>query len=173
MHPRTITRSRCRANGKRSGPQPPPVHGSTIQQRLDGPSSQQPWMLLSPERALTVEMVESVDSCDRLDGIVETYTECINKHAKFLSLETRSPSRQGYVVGEYVQAKEVYGAAAAEAQTASWAVLLCTGRGEPVGRHLQGHQGNREKPGGYPTKTDSGLVLSPNESATLWRNLLP
>ncbi|GBP79447.1 RNA-directed DNA polymerase from mobile element jockey [Eumeta japonica] len=34
------------------------------------------------------------------------------------------------------------------------------------GRHLQGHQGNG-KPGGYPLQTDSGLVLSPNESATL------
>ncbi|GBP79446.1 hypothetical protein EVAR_48909_1 [Eumeta japonica] len=32
--------------GKRSGPRPPPVRVYT-QQRLDGPSSQQPWMLLS------------------------------------------------------------------------------------------------------------------------------
>ncbi|GBP78752.1 Putative 115 kDa protein in type-1 retrotransposable element R1DM [Eumeta japonica] len=29
------------------------------------------------ERGLTAEMVESVDSCDQLDGVVELYTECV------------------------------------------------------------------------------------------------
>ncbi|GBP08076.1 hypothetical protein EVAR_39395_1 [Eumeta japonica] len=103
------------------------------------------------ERALTVEMVESVDSCDRLDGIVETYTECIRQaceaaipprnskrrlklpwwspeleglkkdaRTKKRSIRNAAPSRREYVVGEYVQAKEVYERAAAEAQTASW-----------------------------------------------------
>ncbi|GBP00875.1 hypothetical protein EVAR_50153_1 [Eumeta japonica] len=79
--------------GKRSGPRPPPpVHGSTTQQRLDGPSSQQPWMLLA-ERALTVEMVESVDSCDRLDGIVEAYTECIQQACE-ISIPPRNSKRR-------------------------------------------------------------------------------
>ncbi|GBP05731.1 hypothetical protein EVAR_91925_1 [Eumeta japonica] len=40
------------------------------------------------------------------------------------------------------------------------------GWGEPVGQHLQGHQG-REKPGGCPIKTDSGQVIGPDRSATL------
>ncbi|GBP98474.1 hypothetical protein EVAR_59900_1 [Eumeta japonica] len=41
------------------------------------------------------------------------------------------------------------------------------GRGEPVGRHLQGHQGNGKNREDILLQTDSGLVLSPNESATL------
>ncbi|GBP96743.1 hypothetical protein EVAR_77678_1 [Eumeta japonica] len=42
--------------------------------------------------------------------------------------------------------------------------------GEPVGRHLQGHQGNG-KTGRILLQTDS--VLSPNESATLLAETFP
>ncbi|GBP96398.1 hypothetical protein EVAR_90495_1 [Eumeta japonica] len=45
------------------------------------------------------------------------------------------------------------------------------GRGEPVGRHLQGHQGNGKNREDILLQTDSGLVLSPNRSALPGGNL--
>ncbi|GBP58885.1 hypothetical protein EVAR_54679_1 [Eumeta japonica] len=65
-----------------------------------------------------------------------------------------------------MQAREVYERAVAEAQTTSWKRFCSAQDGEPVGRHLQGHQ-ETGKPGGCPIKTDSGQVIGPDESATL------
>ncbi|GBP32112.1 Coiled-coil and C2 domain-containing protein 1-like [Eumeta japonica] len=73
-----------------------------------------------------------------------------------------------YVVGEYVQAKEVYQRAAAEAQTASWKRFCSAQDGESlwdgIYRVIRETGKNRED---ILLHTDSGLVLSPNESATL------
>ncbi|GBP97305.1 Retrovirus-related Pol polyprotein from type-1 retrotransposable element R1 [Eumeta japonica] len=145
-------------------------------------------------------MVESVDSCDRLDGIVEAYTECIQQaceisipprnskrrlklpwwspeleglkkkdaRTKKRRIRNAAPSRREYVVGEYVQAKEVYERAAAEAQTASWKRFCSAQDGESlwdgIYRVIRETGKNRED---ILLQTDSGLVLSPNESATL------
>ncbi|GBP96406.1 hypothetical protein EVAR_90503_1 [Eumeta japonica] len=87
------------------------------------------------ERTLTTEMVKSVGSCDQLDEVVETYTECIRQacdaaiprkssstwtetlvESRVRGAETRcahkeaahpkcGPGRREYVVGEYVQAR--------------------------------------------------------------------
>ncbi|GBP91972.1 Putative 115 kDa protein in type-1 retrotransposable element R1DM [Eumeta japonica] len=46
--------------------------------------------------------------------------------------ETWPPSRREYVVGEYVQAREVYERAAAEAQTASWKCFCSAHDGESL-----------------------------------------
>ncbi|GBP24166.1 hypothetical protein EVAR_10390_1 [Eumeta japonica] len=77
------------------------------------------------ERTLTVEMVKSVGSCDQLDEVVETYTECI-RHACDVAIPRKSSKARGlkspwreYVVGEYVQAREAYERVAAKAQTTS------------------------------------------------------
>ncbi|GBP82535.1 Putative 115 kDa protein in type-1 retrotransposable element R1DM [Eumeta japonica] len=183
--------------GKRSGPRPPT--GTRVYNTAKARWSEFAAAMDAAlaERALTVEMVESVDSCDRLDGIVETYTECIQqaceiaipprnskrrlklpwwspeleglkKDARTRSGASAAPSRREYVVGEYVQAKEVYERAAAEAQTASWKRFCSAQDGESlwdgIYRVIRETGKNRED---ILLQTDSGLVLSPNESATL------
>ncbi|GBP90792.1 Retrovirus-related Pol polyprotein from type-1 retrotransposable element R1 [Eumeta japonica] len=161
--------------GKRSGPRPPTgtqVY-NTAKARWSEFGAAMDAALI--ERALTLEMVESVDSCDRLDGIVETYTECIRQACetaiplrnskrrlklpwwspeleglkkdaltKKRRIRNAAPSRREYVVGEYVQARE-------SLWDGIYRVIRETGK-------------NRED---VLLQTDSGLVLSPNESATL------
>ncbi|GBP96829.1 Putative 115 kDa protein in type-1 retrotransposable element R1DM [Eumeta japonica] len=109
-------------------------------------------------------MVESVDSCDRLDGIRAEK----DARTKKRRIRNAAPSRREYVVGEYVQAKEVYERAAAEAQTASWKRFCSAQDGESlwdgIYRVIRETGKNRED---ILLQTDSGLVLSPNESATL------
>ncbi|GBP21028.1 Retrovirus-related Pol polyprotein from type-1 retrotransposable element R1 [Eumeta japonica] len=185
--------------GKRSGPRPPT--GTRVYNTAKARWSEFAAAMDAAlaERALTVEMVESVDSCDRLDGIVETYTECIQQaceiaipprnskrrlkfpwwspeleglkkdaRTKKRRIRNAAPSRREYVVGEYVQAKEVYERAAAEAQTASWKRFCSAQDGESlwdgIYRVIRETGKNRED---ILLQTDSGLVLSPNESATL------
>ncbi|GBP93909.1 hypothetical protein EVAR_90909_1 [Eumeta japonica] len=124
------------------------------------------------ERTLTTEMVKSVGSCDQLDEVVETYTECIRQacdaaiprkssntrglkplvESRVRGAETRCAHKKrrirnaapadGSTWSGYVQAREVYERAVAEAQTTSWKRFCSAQDGEPVGRHLQGHQGN-------------------------------
>ncbi|GBP83805.1 Putative 115 kDa protein in type-1 retrotransposable element R1DM [Eumeta japonica] len=121
----------CRANGEAVRSSAPPVHGSTIQQRLD-------------------------------EGLKK------DARTKKRRIRNAAPSRREYVVGEYVQAKEVYERAAAEAQTASWKRFCSAQDGESlwdgIYRVIRETGKNRED---ILLQTDSGLVLSPNESATL------
>ncbi|GBP24119.1 Retrovirus-related Pol polyprotein from type-1 retrotransposable element R1 [Eumeta japonica] len=185
--------------GRRSGPRPPTGTRiyNTAKARWSEFGAAMDAVLI--ERAPTVEMVESVDSCDRLNGIVETYTECIRQACKAAipsrnskcrlklpwwspeleglkkdvrtkkrRIRNAAPSRREYVVGEYVQAKEVYERAAAEAQTASWKRFCSAQDGESlcdgIYRVIMKTGKNRED---VLLQTDSGRVLSPNESATL------
>ncbi|GBP90781.1 Putative 115 kDa protein in type-1 retrotransposable element R1DM [Eumeta japonica] len=82
-------------------------------------------------------------------------------------IRNAAPSRREYVVGEYVQAKEVYERAAAEAQTASWKRFCSAQDGESlwdgIYRVIRETGKNRED---ILLQTDSGLVLSPNERQT-------
>ncbi|GBP90775.1 hypothetical protein EVAR_102457_1 [Eumeta japonica] len=116
------------------------------------------------ERTLTTEMVKSVGSCDQLDEVVETYTECIRQacdaaiprkssntrglkppwwspeleglkrdaRTKKRRIRNAAPGRREYVVGEYVQAREVYERAVAEAQTTSWKRFCSAQDGESL-----------------------------------------
>ncbi|GBP48763.1 hypothetical protein EVAR_32783_1 [Eumeta japonica] len=144
-------------------------------------------------------MVESVDSCDRLDGIVETYTECMRQTSmrrcyrnlkrrlklswwspeledlkkdtstKKRCIRNATPSRREYVVGEYVQTREVYERAAAEALTASWK-LFCSARDGEIlwdGIYRVIYRETRKNREEVLLQTDSGRVLGPKESATL------
>ncbi|GBP73889.1 hypothetical protein EVAR_82718_1 [Eumeta japonica] len=151
------------------------------------------------ERTLTVEMVKSVGSCDELDEVVETYTECIRQacnaaiprksskarglkplwwspeleglkreaHIKDRRIQNAAPSRREYVVGEYVQAREAYERAIAEAQTTSWKWFCSVQNGESlwdgIYRVIRETGKNRED---VLLKTDSGQVLGPDEPAT-------
>ncbi|GBP96373.1 hypothetical protein EVAR_65703_1 [Eumeta japonica] len=45
------------------------------------------------ERTLTTEMVKSVGSCDQLDEVVETYTECIRQACDAAILRKSSNTR--------------------------------------------------------------------------------
>ncbi|GBP89240.1 LINE-1 reverse transcriptase homolog [Eumeta japonica] len=90
------------------------------------------------ERTPTVEMVKSVGSCDQLDEVVETYTECIRKICN--AAIPRRSSKRGLKLP-----------CARGADSKLEAVLLCIGWGKSVRRHLQGHQGNGKKPGGCLT----------------------
>ncbi|GBP96048.1 hypothetical protein EVAR_63147_1 [Eumeta japonica] len=45
------------------------------------------------ERALTIEMVKSVGSCDQVDDVVETYTEYI-RHACDVGIPSRNSERR-------------------------------------------------------------------------------
>ncbi|GBP91349.1 hypothetical protein EVAR_59550_1 [Eumeta japonica] len=74
--------------GRRSGPRPPTgtrvnniakVRWSEFGTVID---------VALTKRAVTVEMVKSVSSCDRFDEIVGTYTECIRQ-----ACEAAIPSR--------------------------------------------------------------------------------
>ncbi|GBP31135.1 Putative 115 kDa protein in type-1 retrotransposable element R1DM [Eumeta japonica] len=122
------------------------------------------------ERALTVEMVEYVDSCDRLDRIWNPELKGLKKDAstKKRRIRNAAPSKREYVVGEYVQAKEVYERAVAEAQTASWKRFCTAQDGESlwdgIYRVIRETGKNRED---VLLQTDSGRVLGTNESATL------
>ncbi|GBP51309.1 hypothetical protein EVAR_34095_1 [Eumeta japonica] len=65
--------------GRRSGPRPPTgtrVYNTTKARWSEFGTAMDAALT---ERTLTVEMVKSADSCDQLDGIVETYTECIRQ----------------------------------------------------------------------------------------------
>ncbi|GBP47015.1 Retrovirus-related Pol polyprotein from type-1 retrotransposable element R1 [Eumeta japonica] len=114
------------------------------------------------ERTLTTEMVKSVGSCDQLDEVVETYTECIRQACDAAiprkSSNTRglkppwwSPELEGLKRDarteaahpkcgpgrrEYVVgkyvAREVYERAVAEAQTASWKRFCSAQDGESL-----------------------------------------
>ncbi|GBP97782.1 Putative 115 kDa protein in type-1 retrotransposable element R1DM [Eumeta japonica] len=152
------------------------------------------------ERTLTTEMVKSVGSCDQLDEVVETYTECIRQacdaaiprkssstrglkppwwspeleglkrdaRTKKRRIRNAAPGRREYVVGEYVQAREVYERAVAEAQTTSWKRFCSAQDGESlwdgIYRVIRETGKNRED---VLLKTDSGQVIGPDESATL------
>ncbi|GBP51265.1 hypothetical protein EVAR_48358_1 [Eumeta japonica] len=111
------------------------------------------------ERALTVEMVKFVGSYDQLDGIVETYTECIRQACDATSPPKNSKRRLKLPW----QSPELRGVE-----------IVCThqesahpkhGPQEPVERHLQDYQKNEEKAGGCPTSNRLGTSL--DESATL------
>ncbi|GBP85083.1 Putative 115 kDa protein in type-1 retrotransposable element R1DM [Eumeta japonica] len=145
-------------------------------------------------------MVKSVGSCDQLDEVVETYTECIRQacdaaiprkssstrglkppwwspeleglkrdaRTKKRRIRNAAPGRREYVVGEYVQAREVYERAVAEAQTTSWKRFCSAQDGESlwdgIYRVIRETGKNRED---VLLKTDSGQVIGPDESATL------
>ncbi|GBP90787.1 Putative 115 kDa protein in type-1 retrotransposable element R1DM [Eumeta japonica] len=129
------------------------------------------------ERGLTAEMVESVDSCDQLDGVVELYTECVSPELEGLKkdantkkrrIRNAAPSRRPHVVEEYVRAKEVYERAAADARTASWKRFCSTQDRESmwdgVYRVIRDTGGSRED---VLLRDDSGRVCNPDESAAL------
>ncbi|GBP88972.1 Retrovirus-related Pol polyprotein from type-1 retrotransposable element R1 [Eumeta japonica] len=83
-------------------------------------------------------------------------------------IRNAAPSRREYVVGEYVQAREVYGRAVAEAQTTSWKRFCSAQDGESlwdgIYRVIRETGKNREN---VLLKTDTGQVLGPDESTTL------
>ncbi|GBP94925.1 Retrovirus-related Pol polyprotein from type-1 retrotransposable element R1 [Eumeta japonica] len=86
---------------------------------------------------------------------------------KKLGIRNGAPSRREYVVGEYVQAKEVYERAVAEAQT-SWKRFCSAQDGENlwdgIFRVISETGKNRQD---VLLLADSGQVLGPNESVTL------
>ncbi|GBP00887.1 hypothetical protein EVAR_50159_1 [Eumeta japonica] len=98
----------------------------------------------SNERTLTTEMVKSVGSCDQLDEVVETYTECI-RQACDAAIPRKSSSTRGLEFpgsGRRAHKRRIRNAA--------------PGRREETG-----------KTGRMSIKTDSGQVIGPDESATL------
>ncbi|GBP33038.1 Putative 115 kDa protein in type-1 retrotransposable element R1DM [Eumeta japonica] len=129
------------------------------------------------ERTLTVEMVKSVSSCDQLDEVVETYTECIQQSCdaaipRCAHQEAAHPKcgpQQAGVRGRrYVQAREVYERAVAKAQTTSWK-RFCSAQyreslWDGIYRVIRETGKNRED---VLLKTDLGQVLGPDQSATL------
>ncbi|GBP90798.1 Putative 115 kDa protein in type-1 retrotransposable element R1DM [Eumeta japonica] len=135
------------------------------------------------ERTLTVEMVKSVGSCDQLDEVVETYTECIRQayNAAFprKSSKTRGLKRdvrtKGLKRDVRTKKREDYERAVAEAQTTSWKRFCSVQDGESlwdgIYRVIRETGKNQED---VLLKTDSGQVLDLNESATLLaENFIP
>ncbi|GBP78580.1 Putative 115 kDa protein in type-1 retrotransposable element R1DM [Eumeta japonica] len=132
------------------------------------------------ERTLTTEMVKSVGSCDQLDELEHAWTETPpwwspeleglkrDARTKKRRIRNAAPGRREYVVGEYVQAREVYERAVAEAQTTSWKRFCSAQDGESlwdgIYRVIRETGKNRED---VLLKTDSGQVIGPDESATL------
>ncbi|GBP85101.1 hypothetical protein EVAR_51220_1 [Eumeta japonica] len=106
------------------------------------------------ERILTVEMVKSVYSCDQLDEtetpLMEFRVRGVEKGCAYQEAAhpERSPKQtgirgRGICLGQRGLRKGSVRGADRELE----AVLLSTRWGEPVGQHLQGHQGNGEKTG--------------------------
>ncbi|GBP86666.1 hypothetical protein EVAR_60517_1 [Eumeta japonica] len=89
-------------------------------------------------------------------------------HTKKRRIRNTTPSRREYVVGEYVQAKEVYERAATEAQPASRKRFCSAQDGkslwDSICRIIRKTGKNRED---VLLQTDPGRVLGPNESTTL------
>ncbi|GBP95482.1 Retrovirus-related Pol polyprotein from type-1 retrotransposable element R1 [Eumeta japonica] len=118
------------------------------------------------ERTLTVEMVKSVVLCDNstspeLEGLKR------DARTKKRRIRNAATSRREYVVGKYLQAREDYERAVADAQTTSWKRFCSAQDGESmwdgIYRVIKEIGKNRED---VLLKTDSGQVLGPDESAT-------
>ncbi|GBP18606.1 hypothetical protein EVAR_14376_1 [Eumeta japonica] len=118
------------------------------------------------ERTLTTEMVKSVGSCDQLDEVVETYTECIRQACDAAiprkSSNTRGLKPPGGVPSQRAETRCAHKEAAhpkcGPGSGSTWSGSMCR-----LGRVIR----KQEKPGGCPIKTDSGQVIGPDESATL------
>ncbi|GBP53032.1 hypothetical protein EVAR_43317_1 [Eumeta japonica] len=113
------------------------------------------------ERTLTTEMVKSVGSCDQLDELLRLTPNASDKHDAAIPRKSSntwtetpwwSPELEGLKRDARTKKRRIRNAAPAGG-------VRGRGDGEPVGRHLQGSSGKREKPGGCPIKTDSGQVI--------------
>ncbi|GBP46651.1 Putative 115 kDa protein in type-1 retrotransposable element R1DM [Eumeta japonica] len=141
------------------------------------------------EGTLTTEMVKSVGSCDQLDEVVETYTECIRqacdaaiprKSSNTRGLKPLVESRvRGLKRDARTKKRRIRNAAPADGSTWSGYVQARrftkgqwlrrrprAGNGfalhrmeRACGTASTGSSGKREKPGGCPIKTDSGQVI--------------
>ncbi|GBP26465.1 Putative 115 kDa protein in type-1 retrotransposable element R1DM [Eumeta japonica] len=121
------------------------------------------------ERTLTVEIVKSVGSCDQLNDVVETYTECIRQACVTAIPRKRSKTRglkPPWWSPELEKLKR--DARIAEAQTTSWKRFCSAQDGESlwdgIYRVIRKTGKNRKD---VLLKTDSEQVLGPDESATL------
>ncbi|GBP98226.1 hypothetical protein EVAR_62932_1 [Eumeta japonica] len=115
-------------------------------------------MLLN-ERTLTTEMVKSVGSCDQLDEVVETYTECI-RQACDAAIPRKSSNTRGLkpLVESRVRGlKRDARKEAAHPKCGPGSGSTWSGRCR-LGRVIR----KQEKPGGCPIKTDSGQVIEAN-----------
>ncbi|GBP97435.1 hypothetical protein EVAR_61141_1 [Eumeta japonica] len=117
------------------------------------------------ERTLTTEMVKSVGSCDQLDEVVETYTECI-RQACDAAIPRKSSNTRGLkpLVESRVRGLK------RDARTKKRRIRnAAPAGGSTWSGSMQARRVIREtgKPGGCPIKTDSGQVIGPDESATL------
>ncbi|GBP74832.1 Putative 115 kDa protein in type-1 retrotransposable element R1DM [Eumeta japonica] len=114
-------------------------------------------------------MVKSVVSCNQLDEW-SPELEGLKRDARTKKryIRNASPGRREYVVGEFVQAREDYERAEAEAQTMSWKRFCSVQDGESlwdgIYRVIRETGKNQEN---VLLKTDSGQVLGLDESATL------
>ncbi|GBP96468.1 hypothetical protein EVAR_48131_1 [Eumeta japonica] len=125
----------------------------------------------SNERTLTTEMVKSVGSCDQLDEVVETYTECIRQACDAAiprkSSNTRglkppwwSPELEGLKRDARTKKRRIRNAAPGRRE-------YVVGEMESLWDGIYRVIRETGKPGGCPIKTDSGQVIGPDESATL------
>ncbi|GBP97785.1 hypothetical protein EVAR_90918_1 [Eumeta japonica] len=123
------------------------------------------------ERTLTTEMVKSVGSCDQLDEVVETYTECIRQACDAAiprkSSNTRglkppwwSPELEGLKRDARTKKRRIRNAAPGRRE-------YVVGEMESLWDGIYRVIRETGKPGGCPIKTDSGQVIGPDESATL------
>ncbi|GBP97300.1 hypothetical protein EVAR_90478_1 [Eumeta japonica] len=126
VHPRTITRSRSPCGWRDDPALGSLVHESTIRQRLDG-RVRSSHGCCSNERTLTTEMVKSVGSCDQLDEL-----EGLKRDARTKRRIRNAAPAGGSTWSGYVQAREVYERAVAEAQTTSWKRFCSAQDGESL-----------------------------------------
>ncbi|GBP04183.1 hypothetical protein EVAR_19131_1 [Eumeta japonica] len=120
------------------------------------------------ERTLTTEMVKSVGSCDQLDEVVETYTECIRqacdaaiprKSSNTRGLKPLVESRVRGLKRDARTKKRRIRNAAPAGGVRGWESLW-----DGIYRVIRETGKNRED---VLLKTDSGQVIGPDESATL------
>ncbi|GBP97796.1 hypothetical protein EVAR_90929_1 [Eumeta japonica] len=149
--------------GKRSGPRPLRYTGLQHSKGSMVRVPQQPWMLLA-ERPDRRDGGNLWTRATDLDGIVETYTECIRQ-----ACETAIPPRNSKRRLKPGGVPELRFEATRTKSGASETRPQQTGDGESLWDGIYRvirETGNRED---VHFKTDSGLVLSPNESAPSWR----